>query len=653
MADGSIKIKLDIDTKTFENKLSDAKAKIKENLDSTIGDDIIDTMGDGSLENLDKAYEKIVNDIEMLRQAGFTNDNSQLKEELRTRDEILKLMKEQEQISMADKSDVGGTKKIINLKVIEKMLIKYGTALLGVRVAMGLLRKGVSAYMQQNEKMRLQLQGLWNALGEALAPAIEGLLNLLLKGVAIINAFVKALFGVDIVARANAKALANQNKQMKQLASFDEMNKVSDSNGSGVAQLDLPDISDELQSKIQKVADVIEGIYTDYIAPIIEWMKKPLEEKVDDIKNWLVEIGKILGSNEEKLYSLEDILLGIATAVAVAFGLITGNIVSLITGAILLLVYFFKDTDWEALGQDILDGFAWLGKKIMDLFWVLVDTIGIMVRSVIAVFATIPVAVFGFFSGLFDGIMAIIKGEASWSDIGHYIIEGIGNGLSALWEWVGEIWVDFISKVKELFGIHSPSTVFEEIGSFMVQGLANGLSAIWDKVKAIFTTLWANIKNGFTNCWTNIKNGIGSAWDSIITTLKAKLNSIIGWVESMLNKLIDGINSLINKFNGNGLVKGINTILGTNLGFSTVGRVNLPRLAVGGIVNRPTQAIIGEAGREAILPLENNTEWMDILADKIGANGNITIYVQMDGKTISKEIRKANQKYAFATNGGF
>ena len=78
----------------------------------------------------------------------------------------------------------------------------------------------------------------------------------------------------------------------------------------------------------------------------------------------------------------------------------------------------------------------------------------------------------------------------------------------------------------------------------------------------------------------------------------------------------------------------------------------IPKLAVGGIVNRPGRgvpAIIGEAGAEAVLPLENNTEWMDILADKIG--GNVTIPIYMDGKKIATYVVDIQKKKAFAMNG--
>ena len=66
-----------------------------------------------------------------------------------------------------------------------------------------------------------------------------------------------------------------------------------------------------------------------------------------------------------------------------------------------------------------------------------------------------------------------------------------------------------------------------------------------------------------------------------------------------------------------------------------------PALATGGIVTAPTTALIGEAGREAVLPLESNTEWMDELAYRIGSimttkrlNTSIDRTLNEDGKTV-------------------
>ena len=77
-----------------------------------------------------------------------------------------------------------------------------------------------------------------------------------------------------------------------------------------------------------------------------------------------------------------------------------------------------------------------------------------------------------------------------------------------------------------------------------------------------------------------------------------------------------------------------------------------------GITTGPTTALIGEAGREAVLPLENNTEWMDTLADKITSrqsnntgstnyqNPNITINIGGNefGRIAAEEINKAQRR---------
>lgn len=55
------------------------------------------------------------------------------------------------------------------------------------------------------------------------------------------------------------------------------------------------------------------------------------------------------------------------------------------------------------------------------------------------------------------------------------------------------------------------------------------------------------------------------------------------------------------------------------------------RRAKGGIVRKPELSLVGEAGAEAILPLENNTEWIDKLADRIGRKGDINITLNVEG----------------------
>ena len=71
-------------------------------------------------------------------------------------------------------------------------------------------------------------------------------------------------------------------------------------------------------------------------------------------------------------------------------------------------------------------------------------------------------------------------------------------------------------------------------------------------------------------------------------------------------------------------------------------------LATGGVTMGPTYALIGEAGKEAVMPLERNTSWMDTLAQRIQAfNGGgqatgspMVFKFYVGGKKISQHVIK-------------
>lgn len=162
-----------------------------------------------------------------------------------------------------------------------------------------------------------------------------------------------------------------------------------------------------------------------------------------------------------------------------------------------------------------------------------------------------------------------------------------------------------------------------------------------------------------TDLGSIVKIGISlvtSGWD----TTKDVINSVIKGVEKMVNGVIKGINSMIKALNKLSFTipDWVPELGGKKLGFNlkTISEISIPRLARGGIVNNPGRGvpiIAGEAGREAVLPLENNTEWMDLLAEKINAGvRQIIVPIYLNGRKIAEEIINVNQKRNFATNGG-
>ena len=189
--------------------------------------------------------------------------------------------------------------------------------------------------------------------------------------------------------------------------------------------------------------------------------------------------------------------------------------------------------------------------------------------------------------------------------------------------------------------------IFDGIIKFIKGVFTGDWKMAWEGIKQIFSNIFVGIANIFANIIGVIKGkviNIGQTTGEIISNVfKSVVNAVLRTIENVLNAPIRAIN---------GLVGVINKVPGINLGY--LNTFNLPRLARGGVISQPTTAIIGEAGKEAVMPLENNTEWIDLLADKlaskIGAGGGSYI-IQLDSRTIQRGLAKKQQELAFATNG--
>ena len=150
-----------------------------------------------------------------------------------------------------------------------------------------------------------------------------------------------------------------------------------------------------------------------------------------------------------------------------------------------------------------------------------------------------------------------------------------------------------------------------------VAGLVTAFTILWNKCEGF--------RNFFIGMWEAIKNAgkgaadfLGNVFNSIVGTIKGVINGMISLINGAIraiNKISVDIPEWVPKFGGK--------TFGFNL--STI-----PMLAQGGIVDKPTLAMVGEAGKEAVMPLENNTAWIDKLAEKLSgkmhaSNVNYTI----------------------------
>lgn len=209
----------------------------------------------------------------------------------------------------------------------------------------------------------------------------------------------------------------------------------------------------------------------------------------------------------------------------------------------------------------------------------------------------------------------------------HKVIENIKAFWSEKWEWIK-------SKVTEIW-------------NNITSAISNKITFIKDKITQILN----NIKTIWNNIWTNMKTSVIDIFNGIWNGIKGIINNIISGIEKMANSVIDGINAMIASMNTLSwdIPNWVPKIGGNKFGLNipTLSNVSIPRLANGGITTGSTLANIGEAGREAVLPLENNLSYMEPFAEMIASKleGVQVVKIIPDESGIVKVVREGANDY--------
>ncbi len=236
-----------------------------------------------------------------------------------------------------------------------------------------------------------------------------------------------------------------------------------------------------------------------------------------------------------------------------------------------------------------------------------------------------------------DKVKSIFKAIGDWCKTWGLLVLGIILTLSGNFVWGIPL---IVAGAKSLTKAQDP----------LWTGIVDKVKYVWGRVKDYWNK---NIAPVFTKqWWANKAKNIGNG---LISGLESAINGIIGMFESLINFVIGGFNKISFEIPDKIMGIKIPVIGGKSFGINmpevNLSRVSIPRLAKGGIVPYRTVAEIGEAGREAVLPLENNTEWMDILAEKIASrSGGLNMNISGSGswaqfmRFLKIELEKENTR---------
>ena len=252
--------------------------------------------------------------------------------------------------------------------------------------------------------------------------------------------------------------------------------------------------------------------------------------------------------------------------------------------------------------------------------------------------------------------------EACGGDVLGGIFCGILEGLKNIGIWLYDnVLTPFLDGFKEVFGIHSPSTVMAEMGVFLIEGLLQGITNTWGNITSFFSEKWSEIKADMSETWENLKStcsekfgnikdkisekwseiktdasekweniksvcsekwtamktassttftelkdGVVGIWESIWTNIKKTINSILGGIESLANGVIKGVNSIFKALNKIKVdvpdwVTDLTGVSSFGFNFGMIKEIKLPRLmADGGFVDTGELFIAREAGAEMV-----------------------------------------------------
>lgn len=474
--------------------------------------------------------------------------------------------------------------------------------------------------------------GVKNAITEALLPAIIAVVNWLTKAIAVIGMFFRAIFGTDTkhadkststmttgmggYTSAVEGATAAVQKLKREQMGFDELNVLPgkdessgggggspssfSSGGGGLGDMGIPSVEDMGLGKFQ------------------EWMDK-------------------YKSTLQMVIPIALTALGVILAV---IGGITGNIPLLIAGvglAGLGIAIGVSNGAWERLAQGIKDVWesikAWFKENVAPVFtkqfW---ETMWNVVKAMAAVKIgetlgkikdgwkpikdwfnekVKPVFTKKYWNEKFDTIRASAKEKLDSAKT------AISDKYNAVKKWFDK---SVAPKFTKKYWTDKFDTV-RSAASSKLQSAKDAITGVWSSTKKWFDK---NVKPKFTTSYWKGK------FDTVKNGARQAFNGVISIVESAVNNIIRKINTLSWK-----IPDWVPKVGGQKFGFNFK-TVSIPRLATGGIATRSVLANIGENGREAVLPLDNNTSWMDALADKIAARNSAPsrLYLQVDGKTL-------------------
>ena len=478
-----------------------------------------------------------------------------------------------------------------------KFIKRFAMGLLSVRTAVSMVSKAMQSYLSYDTQLSDSIQNCWNVLGSLLAPVLEFVVSLFSKAVSYVNAFVQALTGINLVARANKKAIDSQAKSTKKLSeaqsSLDEFHTVNTDNGSGNDNKPIT-IEPVDMGKLDFLFDWIEKA-KQLLATLFDPIKQAWENKgqafIDSLKNafegiknlgiavfssilevWTNGTGQTIVENILQMWTNVFNIVGalaqafanawtnagngtaIIQAIADIFIAIQDIVIS-ISNSLLnwvmsenfqnaLNIVFGILRDLFGYAQEIASWIATMYEtylapvvdKILDCISRIIIAIGSVWEFLKPVIDTIIDVIMNVLEPVIDGLYGNIGGIIDvLSGVADFITGVFTGDWSKAWDGIKLIFSGVIDAIVSLFrGLYNTIVA-------LLQGAWDIIKSIWSVVSSWFNN--AVIKplgNLFNGIWNTLKNGAQNAWNGI----KNIFSSVASFFKNIFTNAWNGVKNV-------------------------------------------------------------------------------------------------------------
>lgn len=553
----------------------------------------------------------------------------------------------------------------VNVEKMLRSIRNIAVVSFAFRVARGLFGEFstiVRNYISQNTQLQAQVNGLSASLGQALAPAINVVVNALsyvlpyivgisnaigqLLGALFGSGWTAATKGAKQTAAATGGAAAAQKELNRQLMSFDEINKLSSNSGSsgaggGGAGSTITPIEPTTPAWLERFKATFSELFNSdefKSANIGGKLGMALQAGLD----WLGSEGMNFdwrGVGVKLRENFDSFMeSGWGESLFYTVGIYLGGFADFVIG--------FMEPQWDKLKASFKDE-GW--KAAIELIHGFVSRL------------TFTDLISEAAGPLFSGIRDYFREHGGNSITGFF--EGMAQSMTNIGAHIKESTIDpTIKWFKEL-----PAT-FASIGKDCMNSMSAGISEGVGWVQEKYNDLKERTRSIGEDCMIALSNGFSNG---------------ISWVQEKLDDLKERVFSIAdrlkNAFSFDWKMPSlklphiqvnwdpVDNVLARFFGVTAFPRLSVSWFARGGILDgaqlfgRMGSTLLGggEAGREAVLPLDRNTEWMDQIAERVasllgfqsGGDVNVTIPVSLDGNIVTEIVLRKLRQRARTTGG--